>query len=608
MKNLLTLLVLVATSSVFAQLNPTSIARKRGRLAGPSPVANAGVDITCYTGEAVRLDGSSSTGYSRGSQANGLPSVTWDFGDGTSAEHIIKPAHAYLSPGTYTVRLTIRNSSGAASSDTAVVNVLPIVASHTRELVDSGDSETNRINLQAAINAAAADSRAGEIVVPNGFVANDPINLPARSFTNYVTIRTSMDLPSNQRVTKADVWKLFKIRARGASESRYNQAITINGDSNYYRFIGVYIERSGTLKNDVIAVDTYATASRPSHLIFDRIVIDGNGTDTIRGVAPNGSYFSLLNSSVLDIKAAGDESKAVGAWTGGGPLAIINNRLEGASINVLIGGSTVSSASEILDGFDFRSNYVWKSPDWVVTDGVGRGYGVKNLFELKWGRNVGAVGNVFENNYQDAQSGEAVVIKSAAQNDAANPFAEISGLDFRNNKILNTRAGFSIIGIQSWIAPHPPYANHIFFTNNFWQERSGRGNLLLTPDSFEINHNTFVRLSEKSQWGMIEPSTLPPDHSPRQGSGLKILNSVMYSSAYGSIFSSFGEGTMGLNYGFTSWDVRGNLFDGSRASAYPSGNFFSAAPGQVGTDGTAIGVNQSLLEASTQTAITGRLP
>src|SRR5205085_5929606 len=101
--------------------------------------------------------------------------------------------------------------------------------------------------------------------------------------------------------------------------------------------------------------------------------------------------FSLLNSSILDIKAMGYESKAIGQWRGNGPLAVVNNRLEAAAINSLVGGAQVNSPDEILNGFEFRSNYVWKSPDWVIADGVGKGFGVKNLFELKCGFNIAAI-------------------------------------------------------------------------------------------------------------------------------------------------------------------------------------------------------------------------
>jgi PKD repeat protein len=565
--------------------------------------ANAGKDFTCYVGEAVRLDGSASVGYLRESQSDGTPSIAWDMGDGNTVENLITAPHAYLAAGTYKASLTVKNSSGASANALAVVTVLPITPYQSQTVFDSGNPNTNRDLLQSAIDSASLNCETNEILVPAGFTANDPIVLPTRECKTYLTIRvTSLgELPANVRVTKSDAGKLFTINARSAATSGYNQAIIISPSANYFRFIGLRLMRSGQFKNDIIAVDTDSSV-QPSHLIFDRILIDGNGTETNRAFSPNGRSFSLLNSSILDIKAIGYESKAIGQWRGNGPLAVVNNRLEAASINSLIGGATVTSSDEILHGYEFRSNYVWKSPDWVVSDGVGKGYAVKNLFELKCGFYVAAVGNIFENNYADGQSGEAVLMKSAAQPNESNVFAEVSGVDFRNNKILNTRAGFSVVGVQSTIAPHPPDANHIFFTNNFWQERGDRGNLILTPDYFEINHNTFTRLDVKSQWVAIEQAS--PGGGPHLGKGLKILNSLTFDGLYGSIFSSYGVGVLALNYGFAFWDVRGNYFPG-QGSSNPAGNYSVMNSTVNGVDGHQVGVDLELLTKATLRAEVG---
>jgi hypothetical protein len=519
-------------------------------------------------------------------------------GDGTRAENVIKPSHAYLTPGTFTASLTVKSASGSYSTDSVVINVLPINASNSTTIADAGDPEINRINLQAAIDAAARDDRASEIVVPPGFAANDPIRLPGRSSNNYVTIRSSGDLPANKRVTREDIGRMFYINARGVSEGHYNESIIVNGQSSHFRMIGAYIQRTGSFKNDVIAVDT-STSSRPSHIIFDRVVIDGNGTSTVRGFAPNGTYFSLLNSSILDISSLGFESKAIGSWLGGGPTAIVNNRLEAASINLLIGGSPVSSAAEILDGLEFRSNYVWKSPDWVVSDGVGKGYAVKNLFELKCGSNITVYGNIFENNYADGQAGEGILINGTDYDE----WSTVRYVDFRNNKVLNSRAGFDVAGRQGNALPNPaPYASYIRFFNNLFVERAGRGDLALSPDYFELNHNTFIQSGGKNQWLAFDLGG-----ANRPGVGLKVLNNLTFTGTYGSIFSSSGEGTAALNYGFSTWDVRGNVFEGADSMRYPAGNYFTSGIGQSGTDGAVPGADIPVLESATHAAAVGVL-
>ncbi|HEY8559026.1 MAG TPA: PKD domain-containing protein [Pyrinomonadaceae bacterium] len=597
--------------------------------ASAAPVANAGSDMTVFAGEALRLDGSASQEYITESQYNGTWSVRWSTGDGYDSENIIKTPHVYMTPGVYTASLSVKNASGEISTDTVRVNVLPVGSASSQILADSGNPETNRLNLQAAIDAAALNPAESEIVVPAGFEANDPIIVPARrkSFGAYVTVRVAdlSNLPALKRVGREDRAKLFRLHARAAAVSGYNAALIVTPDANYFRFIGLNIYRTGAYKNDIISIDTDAAERKASHIIFDRLILDGNGSDTVRGFRPNGENISLLNSSIYDIKIPNVESKAIGQWSGNGPIAIVNNRLEAASINFLVGGTTQNYDTEILDGLVFRGNHSWKSREWVGPNGESLGYAVKNQWELKHGKNTICVGNIFENNYTDAQTGDAILIKSAAQDTESNRRAEVANLDFRNNKVLNTRGGFNVTGIQSWIAPHPPIANHIRFYNNLFEERDGRGNLILTPDYFELNHNTFIARGAKMQGFYIERSGVQ-GQADYQGRGFKMLNNLVYNSLYGSVLANTGAGTAALDYGYVNHDVRANVFAGANApGAYPSGNFFPTLyeslftdyangiftlPGgspyeRAATDGANIGANMTALNAAVSPAVTG---
>jgi hypothetical protein len=536
-----------------------------------------------------------------------------------------------MKAGLYVATLTVKDANGVPSVDTVNVNVRQIESepANVQSVPDTHDPETNRLNLQAALERAALNPQTNEILLPAGFIANDPIILPARSkaFGTYVTVRAAdlSTLPSLKRVTSDDRNKLFKINARPASVTGYNQAILIRTTSNYFRFVGMEINRTGatnTYKNDIIAVDVDASETRPSHLIFDRILIDAKANHTVRAFAPNSEVTSLLNSSILNVRSTGVETKAVGQWSGNGPLAIVNNRLEAAAINFLVGGAYVNYESEILDGLVFRGNYSWKNPQWVGPNGESLGSVIKNLWELKCGHNIVAAGNIFENNYADGQSGEAILIKSGAQPEEANPRAEVSDVDFRNNKILNTRAGFNVVGIQSWIAPHPPLANHIRFSNNFWQEREGRGNLVLSPNYFELNHNTFISTGEMGTFLMTEQAGTMPDY---KAPGLKLLNNLSHSVIYNSIHSPVGPGTTALNYAFWGWEARANVFTWARADWYSAGNFFPTAYESIfasyatgnyslasrsiyrgaATDGLDIGADMEALNASTLSATSG---
>jgi PKD repeat protein len=92
------------------------------------PTANAGSDITVFVGEAMRLDGSASSGYATGSQPDGTWSTLWQTGDGFDVENIIKTPHVYIVPGVYTAMLTVKDASGASSTSTVrvTVNEIPV--------------------------------------------------------------------------------------------------------------------------------------------------------------------------------------------------------------------------------------------------------------------------------------------------------------------------------------------------------------------------------------------------------------------------------------------------------------------------------------------------
>jgi len=585
--------------------------------------------MTVMVGEAIRLDGSASTGYKRESQADGTWSVRWQTGDGYDAENIIKCPHVYTVAGVYTATLTVKDASGVTSVSSIRVTVVDIPAatgSNVQTLTDSGNPETNKANLQAAVNKAATNPATNEILVPAGFVFNDALLLRARSVSNYVTIRVAnlSTLPANTRVTANDKAKLFRMNMRGISASGKYYALQASVGANYYRIIGMEIRHvQSEVSTEMFGIEFTANGKTDaSHIILDRNLFDGNGFETRRALAMNGKTLSIINSSILNIKALGVETKAVANWTGSGALGVINCRVEAASINALIGGAPISGVDEVLDGFVFRGNHVWKSPSWI-------GYVVKNSFELKQGYNTVAVGNIFENNYADGQAGEAIVIKSMTDEGCA--YCEVANLDFRNNKILNTRAGFNVINMQAFNLPYPPYANHIRFVNNFWEQTHGRGNLSMGANYFEMIHNTFVALNNVpgdpvNSFIHYEPgsSGVPANY---KAPGYKLLNNITYDSAYGfALRCDHARGTGTLNEHLTAdWDVRKNVFGATTASNHPPNNFYPAsvkpefvdyAGGNytlksnspykgAATDGKDIGADMATINSSTVSATSG---
>ena len=567
----------------------------------PTPgalVANAGPDMIAYAGEPLRLDGTASSG--------SIATARWATGDGFVIDSILKAPHVYLAPGTYTATLTIADTSGNVSSDIAVFTVRAIGAANSQTLTDTGDPELNKQIFQSALNAAALNPDESEIVVPAGMSINDTIYMPARNpaWGTYVTVRSSLsaEIPHGVRAGRADRSKMFRIIARAAGGGVENYAILIREGTSYFRFVGMDVVRTGGFKNDIIGV-VYSGVVRPSHMIFDRVVLDGNGTDTVRAFAPNGEYFSLLNSSIFDIKAVGNESKAIGMWSGKGGLAVINNYIEAASINTLIGGA-YTSKENMIDGIVFRGNHSWKNPDWVVADGMGKGYAVKNLFELKAALNVVAEGNTFENNWVDGQSGPSILFTVRGD---GQPLNTVSNVSFRRNMVLNVKSGVNILpsdneGISSEIC-------NVFVEDNAFIGIGDRV-LILLPQltgagrNIHFKHNT-VRMRPSAG------SLMVMDGTP----GMQVFiesNDFGYAGEYGVYGSGVGEGIAALQFYLTPDSTfRRNLisFEGRSYSMtlsaamrkYPLETYFSFTAADsynpdgtpyrfiVGTDGQVVG-------------------
>ncbi|MBL7690181.1 MAG: PKD domain-containing protein, partial [Flavipsychrobacter sp.] len=77
-----------------------------------------------------------------------LSSYTWNFGDATSSS-TMNPTKAYATSGTFIPTLTVTNSNGCSSSDTAVVVVSPVppITGYTPPLCTADAPDTLRITV-----------------------------------------------------------------------------------------------------------------------------------------------------------------------------------------------------------------------------------------------------------------------------------------------------------------------------------------------------------------------------------------------------------------------------------------------------------------------------
>ena len=103
----------------------------------------------------------------------------------------------------------------------------------------------------------------------------------------------------------------------------------------------------------------------PRDLTIDHCYIHGDPIfGQKRGIALNSGKTDIIDSYVSDIKAIGFETQAIAGWNGPGPYRILNNYLEGAGINFLIGGADPGIADLVTDTIEFKRNHLAKPTAW----------------------------------------------------------------------------------------------------------------------------------------------------------------------------------------------------------------------------------------------------
>jgi hypothetical protein len=124
-----------------------------GAAAAP-PVANAGADKTGNEGSAVSFTGSATGG-------EGALTYSWNFGDGGTATGQTV-SRTYADNGTFTVTLTVTDSLGRSSTDTAVVTVSNVAP--TGSLTDDNPvipGQSVNISFSNQQDPSSADTTAG---------------------------------------------------------------------------------------------------------------------------------------------------------------------------------------------------------------------------------------------------------------------------------------------------------------------------------------------------------------------------------------------------------------------------------------------------------------
>lgn len=427
-------------------------------------------------------------------------------------------------------------------------------------------------NLQQVLNEAHPGDM---ILLEPGAEFVGSFTLPKKTGDGWITVRTALpesDLPpEGQRVTPATAARFAKLVTPGGEP-----AVLTAAGAHHFRLTAVEITAEPNATNNSVLVqvggggrDQREREAIPHHLIIDRDYVHGQARlNTRRCVAMNGAYVAIIDSYLSDCHGRGFDSQAICGWNGPGPFKIVNNYLEGAGENVMFGGGDPGIHGLIPSDIEIRRNYFFKPLTWKGT------WTVKNLFELKNAQRVLVEGNVFENNWVDAQSGFALVFKSENQDGGA-PWSVTRDVTVRNNEIRNVASGLTILGTAG-NATEP--ANRILIQNNLFTDVGGQvlggggvlWELVGNPSEVTFEHNT----------GFAPKTALMFDEL--QKTYVDVRNNMLARGQYGIFGSDQGEGKRAIDYYLRGSEVTHNGVIGAPAGLYPEHNYFPATVADVG--------------------------
>jgi len=429
-------------------------------------------------------------------------------------------------------------------------------------------------NLQTAINNAQPGD---ELLLAPGATYSGQFNLPNKgSNTNWIVIRT--DLPdatigyagtrmTPSRAASANLAKIVGNQVFGA------MATSIG--ANHYRFTGVEFASSVTGVNAIVrfgdnTTAQYNAATTANNLILDRVYIHGTSSqDVKRCVMLNSATSAVVDSWLSDCHSNQGDSQAIVGWNGPGPFLIQNNHLEAGHEVVMFGGGGMTTQNASPSDITIRGNHITRPASWK---GV---WQVKNLFESKHSKRVLIEGNVIENEWADAQTGFAFVMKSENQT-GDTPWTQTADVTIRYNRIRNVGSVFNIAGNPA-TTPAVPAARFVITDNVI--ENVGSSPYVGEGRTFQLLggglSDVVVMHNTVTSGGGTNPTTV---YFGSSGNNKLVMHSnILMHGNYGLKGDATGEGTASLQTFAAGYLFTNNaMVSGGTATSYPANNYFPA--------------------------------
>jgi hypothetical protein len=500
--------------------------------------------------------------------------------------------------GTYVLQLTASDGALVKSDDVKVtVNptsggtgptapVLPQAQVDITYVQPTG--RTISVGVGGNLQAALTDAQPGDVItLAAGASYSGPFTLPVKSGSGWIVVRSSAadtSLPSaGTRVTPAFRNQMPKILGPAGSP-----ALMTAPGAHHFRFIAVeFAPQAGTYNNGLVRLGTGSetkSADFPHHIILDRCYIHGDPTTGgKRGVMFSGDFLAVIDSYLSDWKGVGQDTQAIAGWTGNGPWAVINNYVEAAGENMMVGGSDPAITNLVPSDIEVRNNTFSKPLKWNPFNPSydGSTWSIKNLFELKNARRVLIADNLFEHNWVAAHSGRAILFTVKDQDGFAT-WSTIEDVTFRGNVICRSTSGITISGNDGG---YPSAGGRRFLIKDNvllhiggaeWGE--GKAPAYVTSilfsltggvDDLTIDHNTAIHTG----------TIISADGAPYVR--FTFTNNIVQHNSYGIKGSGYGVGNPTLAQYFPNAVVRRNVMVGANSTLYPPDNYYPATIAEV---------------------------
>ena len=457
-------------------------------------------------------------------------------------------------------------------------------------------------NLQEAINSAQPGD---EILLAAGGRYLGAYTLPNKgSSSGWIVIRTdvsdaALGSPGTRmtpsRAASANLAKLLTTDVQPPIQTEWG--------AHNYRIVGVELGSANgsgvvsTLLRFGSDEREQNSGNTANNLVVDRVYAHGGPSlQLTRCVALNSASTAIIDSWFGECHSNQGESQAIAGWNGPGPFLIQNNHLEAGHEVVTFGGGTYTVQGGAPSDITLRGNHIMRPTSWR---GVWQS---KNLFETKNVRRVLLEGNVFENNWEDAQNGFAILIKSVNQyND--NPWTQSADVTIRYNRIRNTGNVFNLSGTGGDGLPDVKAARVSLYDNLIENVNTGIFNadgiifqLINGISDVAIFHNTVLNSGLSLNALLFDGDQLPR---------LSFHSNVEYSGQYG-VFASGGAGTRALQTYAPGYLFANNVLIGGECGILPATTFCpSSMPSSLGQgyDGRTVGADLGQVDAQTRNAI-----